>query len=69
MSAQIVLAEDDPALCTVLDFALKEAGYDVRAYASANKAWDAAGSPLKRPTASRSRAMPSFIIKARPFFL
>ena len=37
MSAQIVLAEDDPALCTVLNFALKDAGYDVRAYASANK--------------------------------
>jgi CheY-like chemotaxis protein len=38
---------DDPALCTVLNFALKDAGYDVRAYASANKAWDAAGDPLE----------------------
>jgi two-component system alkaline phosphatase synthesis response regulator PhoP len=47
MSAQIVLAEDDPALCTVLNFALKDAGYDVRAYASANKAWDATGGPLE----------------------
>jgi DNA-binding NtrC family response regulator len=46
MSAQIVLAEDDSALCTVLNFALKDAGYDVRAYDSANKAWDAAGDPL-----------------------
>jgi DNA-binding NtrC family response regulator len=47
MSAQIVLAEDDPALCTVLDFALKDAGYDVRAYANANQAWDATGGPLE----------------------
>lgn len=47
MSAQIVLAEDDPTLCTVLNIALKDAGYDVRAYASANKAWDAAGDPLE----------------------